>query len=188
MSYIKPPVRIPFFLKLGVKVAEFKTKSVMLPGRILSWYPKAAIGAGVLEALIAHEDPGISKRMLKLIRMQVSFQVSCPFCIDMNSEDFMKESISNSEIEALQGIRTLESISTFSEKERLALRFTQELTFTPAEPKAATILAMNSNFNERQFVIIVSTIAQVNYWARLIKGFGVPPVGFTKECSILNLE
>jgi len=27
-------------------------------------------------------------------------------------------------------------------------------------------------------VILVSTAAQVNYWARLIQGLGIPPAGF----------
>jgi len=51
---------------------------------------------------------------------------------------------------------------------------------------------MSSNI-ERPFlgagiVIIASTCAQVNFWARLIQALGVPPAGFSAECSILNLD
>lgn len=30
--------------------------------------------------------------------------------------------------------------------------------------------------------------ARVNFWARLIQSLGVPPAGFSAECSILNLD
>ena len=46
MAYINEPSKIPWYLKLGIKIAERKTKKTMLPGRLLSWYPKAALGAG----------------------------------------------------------------------------------------------------------------------------------------------
>jgi alkylhydroperoxidase family enzyme len=38
---------------------------------------------------------------------------------------------------------------------------------------------MKSNFNEREIVILASTAAQVNYWARLIQALGIPPAGFS---------
>ena len=40
------------------------------------------------------------------------------------------------------------------------------------------------NFTEREIVIIASTAAQVNYWARLIQALGVPPAGFSDKCEI----
>jgi hypothetical protein len=52
---------------------------MMLPPRILAWYPKAAIGSGIMEALVAHEEGRMDKRMLKLIRMAASNAVACPF-------------------------------------------------------------------------------------------------------------
>ena len=37
---------------------------------------------------------------------------------------------------------------------------------------------VKSAFTEREFVILASTAAQVNYWARLIQALGIPPAGF----------
>ena len=86
-AFIKQPERIPFFLKLGILISERITGKTMLPARILAWYPKAAIGSGVMEALVAHEDGEMTQRMLKLIRMTASYAAACPFCIDMNSHE-----------------------------------------------------------------------------------------------------
>jgi hypothetical protein len=78
LSFIDPPKKIPFFLKIGIWIARRKTKKEMLPARILSWYPKAAISSGIMESFAAHDDKTPGKRLLKLIRMQTSFIVSCP--------------------------------------------------------------------------------------------------------------
>ena len=75
----------------------------MLPPRILSWYPKAAIGSGVMEALVAHEDARMDKRILKLIRMAASYAAACPFCVDMNSYEHRKFGITDEEAASLRG-------------------------------------------------------------------------------------
>jgi len=120
-AYIKPPKRIPFFLRFAIQFAEHKTRKEMLVARILSWYPKAALGAGILESLVAHKDKKITARMLKLIRMQVSFKASCPFCIDMNSSEYSKLNITKEEIEVLQGIRNIDSVESFTSEENMPL-------------------------------------------------------------------
>ena len=184
MAFILEPKKIPLLLRLGIFVAEKKTKKTMEPARVLSWYPKAAIGSGVLESLVAHEDEGISKRFLQLIRMQVSIMVNCSFCIDMNGNEFELQGITIPEVEALKGNLEFDDVSTFSKKEIIALRYVVSLTKTPVEENADLVDQIKKTFNERQFVIIVTTIAQVNYWARLIKGFGIPPAGFRTDCDI----
>jgi alkylhydroperoxidase family enzyme len=39
------------------------------------------------------------------------------------------------------------------------------------------IARLTANFTEREIVILASTAAQVNYWARLVQALGVPPIG-----------
>ena len=63
---ISSPRRIPILLRIGIWAAERMTGRQMLPARVLAWYPKAAIGSGVLEALVAHREP--DERLLKIVR------------------------------------------------------------------------------------------------------------------------
>jgi hypothetical protein len=84
-AFIDEPKRISLLLKMGILLSEKVTGKRMLPARILAWYPKAAIGSGALESLVAHYDGLLNERMLKLVRMTASFSAACPFCIDMNS-------------------------------------------------------------------------------------------------------
>ena len=175
-AFIEPPKRIPFFLKLGILLSEKVTGKVMLPARILAWYPKAAIGSGALEALVAHADGRLGRRFLKLVRMTASVAAACPFCIDMNSHDYRAEGITDEEAASLRG--GFEQVSTFSEREKLAIAYARAISSTPLKFHPDLVEKVKAAFTEREFVILASTAAQVNYWARLIQALGIPPAGF----------
>ena len=175
-AFIKQPARIPLFLKLGIWFSEKITGKTMLPARILAWYPKAAIGSGVMEALVAHTDGQMNQRMLKLIRMTASYAVACPFCVDMNSHEYREVGITDEEAESLRGDH--EKIASFSENEKLAITYTRVISQTPLKFHPELVERVKAAFTEREFVILASTAAQVNYWARLIQALGIPPAGF----------
>jgi alkylhydroperoxidase family enzyme len=59
---------------------------------------------------------------------------------------------------------------------------------TPLRFSTDVIAAMREHFTERGMVIVASTAAQVNFWARLIQSLGVPPAGFSSGYTILNLD
>jgi len=175
-AFIQPPKDIPLLLRLGVWFSEHVTGRVMLPARILAWYPKAAIASGIMEALVAHEDGRMDKRMLKLIRMAASYAVACPFCVDMNSHEHRALGITDEEAEALRG--DFEQVASFSEREKLAIAYSRLISQTPLKFHPDMVERVRAAFTEREFVILASTTAQVNYWARLIQALGIPPAGF----------
>ncbi len=150
----------------------------MLPARLLSWYPKAAVGSGVLEALVAHKDGRLDERMLKLVRMAASFAVACPFCVDMNSYEHEALGINAEEVLALRGQKELGEVASFSERERTAIVYTRLISQTPLKFYPDFIEEVKRQFNEREMVILATTAAQVNYWARLIQALGIPPAGY----------
>jgi alkylhydroperoxidase family enzyme len=183
-AFIDPPKKIPLFIGAGIWISRKITGKDLLPGKLLAWFPKAAIGSGLLESLIAKENVDMDGRLLKLVRIQVSFTVSCAFCIDMNSFDYDKMSITDNEIVSLQNGLDIDSVSTFSQKEKLALRYALLITQTPAIFPPDFVRQLKEAFSEREIVILATTAAQVNYWARLIHALGVPPAGFTDNCAI----
>jgi AhpD family alkylhydroperoxidase len=188
MSHVPPPPRIPVLLRLALFLVEKRLGRKLLANRILAWYPKALVGSGVMEALIAHDDREVSRRLLTLIRVATSFLVSCPFCLDMNARDYPAKGLTDQEIRALQGLVPLESVGSIDARERAALRYVRCMCATPLSFPAEVITDMQQHFTPRAMVIVASTCAQVNFWARLIQSLGVPPAGFSSECSILNLE
>jgi alkylhydroperoxidase family enzyme len=180
-AFINPPARTPLWLNLGIWVSEKITGKRMLPARILAWYPKAAIGSGVLESLVAHHDGKLDERLLKLVRMAASFAAACPFCIDMNSYDYQAVGITDDEVLFLRGQSAPDSVPTLSTREKLAIQYGRLVSQTPLKFYPDFIEQLKTNFNEREIVILASTAAQVNYWARLIQALGIPPVGFMES-------
>lgn len=183
MAYIEErhlPKAVDGILSLGEKAIGKR----MLPARLLLWYPKAFISSMILEGLITHRDKVINRRMLKLIRMQVSLTVACPFCIDMNSKDFRTYGINKEEIEAMQGHRRIKDVSSFSYKEKLVLYYVKGLASTPVSLNPKLVAKMKKVFDEREYTIINTTAAQVDYWTRVIYGFGIQPAGFLDSCDL----
>lgn len=175
-AFIKQPEHVLFLLRLGIWFSEKVTGRTMLPARILAWYPKAALASGVMESLVAHEDGQMTRRMLKLIRMTASYAAACPFCVDMNSYEHRQAGITDEEAESLRD--NFENVASFSEKEKLAIIYTRVITQTPLKFHPDLVERVRAAFTEREFVILASTAAQVNYWARLIQALGIPPAGF----------
>lgn len=183
-AFIRPPKRIPFFIRIGLIISKIVTKKDLLIPKLLAWYPKAAISSAVLESMVAHGKKDLDERILKLVRIQCSLSVSCPFCIDMNSFEYEKIGISKEEMKGLAGRIQLEHILTFSTKERLAIEYAKLISDTPIKIPIEFIEKVKSEFTEREMVILSSTAAQVNYWARMVKSLGVPPAGFSDKCDL----
>jgi alkylhydroperoxidase family enzyme len=179
-AFIDPPKKFNFLLRLGIWVSERVTGRKMLPARILAWYPKVALGSGALESLVAHHDGKLDERILKLVRMAASFAAACPFCIDMNSYEHEALSINADEVLALRGQLELANVTTISKRERLAIEYARLVSQTPLKFHPDFIEQIKANFDEREMVILASTAAQVNYWARLIQALGIPPAGFSE--------
>ena len=86
------------------------------------------------------------------------------------------------------GFISLDSVKSFSKKERIAIAYVKSMSRTPVSFQASFVNELKEIFNEREIVIIATTIAQVNYWARLIQSLGIPPEGFSNSCPVLNLD
>lgn len=175
-AFIEPPQHIPFYLRIGLWIARRRTGAELLPPQLLAWYPKAAISSGTVEALIAHSDGRVTERMLKMVRMTVSFSASCPFCIGLNSEGW-EALMTETELQAIQGNISLADASSLTPGERLAIEYARLISATPLAFPRAIGQRLRDAFSEREIVILATTSAQVNYWARLIQGLGCPPVG-----------
>ena len=188
-TIVSPPENIPFYLKLMIWIADKKANKKMLTGRLLAWSARLGIGSGLLEMLI--EDGAarcLEPRLIKLLRMQVSFLVPSAFAIDINSENYPNFQITDEEIEGLQGLKELESIGSFSLKEKLALIYARQLSNTPIILDTSLRKEIRLEFNPKEIVGIAALVAKVNYWTRLIEALGVQPAGFSEGYHVLHLE
>jgi alkylhydroperoxidase family enzyme len=186
MAFIPPPSKMPLFLRMGLWVAKKISRTDLLPAQLLAWYPKAAVSSAVLEGLITHRDKNLDERILKMVRLTVSFTTVCPFCIDMNSAGWEKH-ISADEIAAIQGRKSIHEIPSFTIRESLAIQYARLISSTPLAFPPAFVTELKANFSEREVVILATTSAQVNYWTRLIQALGCPPAGYSGSDFYLDL-
>ena len=184
-AFIDPPRSIPFYLRIGIWISRKVTGRDLLPGKLLAWYPKVAISSGIMEILVAHKDKTLNKRILKLVRLRTSFTVACPFCIDMNSYDYDQFGITSEEFSALQGKIAIAAVNTFSVREIIGMEYAVLISQSPPLFSQGFVNKLKENFTEQEIVILASTAAQVNYWARLLQALGVPPAGFSDHCEIM---
>ena len=125
--------------------------------------------------------------MIYLLRMQVSYFVSCPFAIDVNSWEYRKYQINEEEIHALQGKKDLTEIRSFSEREVTALRYALAISRTPVSFDGALLEGVRRLFSREEIVAVSTLAAKVNYWARLIEAWRIKPAGYSSD-PILEIE
>jgi AhpD family alkylhydroperoxidase len=116
--------------------------------------------------------------MLKLVRLAASFATACPFCADMNAHRHREAGVTDAELQALRDRAEPESVPSLSPPERLAIDYARLASATPLRFDPAFVDRLRATFDERELVVLASTAAQVNYWARLCEALGVPPAGF----------
>jgi len=186
MAAIPAPRRPNPLLRLGVSIAERTVGKRLEPARLLAWYPKAALGFGLMESLVAHHDGRLDKRLLQVVRLVASFAVGCRFCIDLNGMGRERNQLTDEEVRAvarLAGGQEPNWPDSVSELARLAARYAAVLSATPTLPDEV-LAEVNAVFTPREVVVLATTSAQVNAWARLIRGLGVAPAGFSDTCEI----
>jgi len=187
-SLVKPPDEISFFLRIFIRKAEKEFQKELLPSRILAWSPKIGMGSGYLELYIEKGAAKIlDKRLIYILRMYVSFTVPCAFAIDVNSRNYKEFNITEEEIKGLQGLKEIDTIESFSDREKTALKYALALTNTPVIFNGKLLGDLRRLFTEKEIVAIASLSAKVNYWARLIEAWRVKPAGYTDD-PILHLE
>jgi len=182
-ALIEAPHNIPWYLKIGLWAAQRSTGKEMLPGLLLAWFPKAALGSGFLEFLTAHGPGDMERRILKMIRIRASALISCPFCLDMNSYDYPDHGLTREEAEGLSQKTGWDALASFSLRERVALRYAESISITPPDFPQELRDEIRLHFSEREIVILAATVSQVNYWARLLRALAVPAAGF---CELNN--
>ncbi len=187
-SLIDPPEDTPLYLDAMICIADSKAEKEMLPGRVLAWVPDIDIGSGLVEVYI--EDGAadwLKPRMIKILRLMVSYTVPSPFAVDINARNYADFGITPEEINAFRGEATIESISSFSEKEKVALTYADALSRTPVLLPQRLLDDLRRLFTEEEIVAIAALSAKVNYWTRLVEALRIIPAGYTDD-PLLHLD
>ncbi len=150
-----------------------------LPARLLTHFPKGAVGAGVFE-LTAAGPESLDARCLAVARVVASAVAGCPFCVDMNAATWRRSGLNAGDLAVLFADDE-RAYDTLGPKEAAAARYAKALSLTPVVLSPELKEALHARFSPRETVVLAATIAQVNFWSRFNQGLGVPAAGFFDE-------
>lgn len=179
---VDPPARVPWYLRLGLWWARRAAGKEPLVGRLLAHVPRAALTAGIFELGAAHGPRDLGRRELAVARLVASAVSGCAFCLDVNAAGHRDAGLTRDELDALIGL-DVGAWPALGAREHAAALYAQRLSSSPVEVPAELQTSLRRRFSDREIVVLATTIAQVNYWARLNSGLGVPSAGL---CTALG--
>ena len=115
-----------------------------------------------LEAVIAGR---VDRRLLHLVKLRASQINGCAFCIGMHTDEALRD---GEPVERLTLLDAWEESSLYSEKERAALAWVEEVTLIADSGAAkASFDALKPHFSEEEIAWLTLAIVQINSWNRM---------------------
>ncbi len=141
-------------------------------------YPKLApAGMRALGGVYMYvANCGLPKALVDLVYLRCSQINGCAYCIDSHSRDLVKEGVSLDKLMLVSAWR--EAGDIFSDKERAALRWAEELTLvsqTAASDEAYQVVAQQ--FQPKEVTDLTIAIGLINVYNRVAIGFRRGPEG-----------
>ncbi len=129
--------------------------------------PNAIKGMLELEKFVHSSD--MDHSLFELVKMRASQINRCGYCIDMHSKDARKAGETEQRLYALSAWR---ETPFFTEKERAALEWTEELTLISQNEVSDELYEkMLQHFSDKELVTLTMAIVAINGWNRLAISF-----------------
>ena len=138
--------------------------------------PHAIKGLLELEKYVANS--GLESSLYELVKLRASQINGCAYCIDMHSKDARRAGEIEQRLYALSAWR---ETSFYSERERAALAWTEEMTLISENHMSDSLYEeVQKHFSEKEHLALSMAIVAINGWNRLA-------IGFRKEPGSYNL-
>lgn len=130
-----------------------------------------AVAPNALKAMIGLEtylsQCSISKTTKELIKIRASQINGCAFCINIHTQDAIKNGETNQRIFLLSAWREAEAI--FTEEEKVVLAITEEITLIHQNGLSdETYTNALHFFSETQIADIIMAVTTINLWNRIV--------------------
>src|SRR4051794_4206569 len=122
---------------------------------------------------------GLEESLVTLMKLRASQINGCAYCVDMHWKDL--RALGESE-QRLYGLDAWEESPYYSERERAALRWTEELTrISETHASDAAYAELKGHFSEQEIVDLTFVITTINAWNRLAIGFRSEPGKYVSQ-------
>lgn len=115
------------------------------------------------------DDCGLEGSLLNLVKLRASQINGCAYCVDMHTLD--ARAIGETE-QRLYAVAVWEEAPFFSDRERAALAWTEEVTLiSKTKASDAAYAEARRPFSEKELVDLTMAIIAINGWNRLAASF-----------------
>ena len=138
-------------------------------------YAKVAPGAMTamlgLETYVLH--CGLERSLIELVKLRASQINGCAYCVDMHTKDARAEGETE---QRLYAVSVWEETPFFTERERAALAWTEEVTLVgQGHVSDGVYQKARGSFSETELVNLTLAIIAINGWNRLAISFRTVP-------------
>jgi AhpD family alkylhydroperoxidase len=114
----------------------------------------------------------IGRQLTALLHVRVSQLNGCAYCVDMHSRELLA---TGEDLQRLTSLTTWHETSLYTERERAALQWAEDLTLLPASgAPQAHFDALRPHFSDQEIAEMTFSIAQINAWNRMGVGMRLP--------------
>ena len=159
MTHIEP-LRIDEVRDPELKTLVERCEHVGVPGSAFALILSRAPGhaRALLDAmLLSHTGGNVSHRLKEIIRVQLARRAGDPYFSRLRSAPAMREGLDEAAVTA--GCEDYERSPLFSEKEKWALRYADQMYLNPASVDAAFYDGMKKHYSEAEIMELGAFIA-----------------------------
>lgn len=126
--------------------------------------PEAFTGVLGLQKYV--DSSGLGKDLLAIVDIRASQINHCAWCLDMHTAEAREAGVAQRRIDLIAAWR--EAPGMFSERERAALAFTEQVTVLSERGVTDEVWArVTAEFEEKTVVELLMAIATINVWNRM---------------------
>lgn len=117
------------------------------------------------QAQVAVNNAGLEAGLHHLVVLRASQINQCGFCVKMHTKEARDDGETS---ERLDRLIVWEHVRDFTERERVALAWTEALTTLHPKTDYATLRGkLREHFSEQEVGVLTSTIGMINLWNRV---------------------
>jgi len=180
----KPISSYPWYIRLFFFKQKKTYGKILEPGMLWARSPKVFMGVALLYGALNRKSSPLSPSLRSLVTVRVSQINHCEFCIDINATTLMKRGVSK---EKTKELNNWHKSDKFDEIERLALEYTESMTYSDREVDAELISRMKPHFDDDALVELTGMIAFQNMSSKFNSALDIPSQGFC-EIPLTKLE
>lgn len=167
--------RFPWYVRLLFRNQRRRYGTVLEPARLWGRTPKVFAALALLYGALDRRTSPLEPSLRSLVTVRVSQINWCAFCVDLNSATVLKRGVDEAKLAELS---EFELSPRFSEREKAALAYAENITRTDRQTTVADFERLRKHFDDDAIVELTALVAFQNLSSKFNAALGVQPQGF----------